>query len=64
MTLTKSCQFAALTVTSGAAGFAAYLVPNWKSGYDPCLWAAVATLIVVAILWRLFRLPAPETVDW
>ena len=57
MTITKSCQFAALTVASGAAGLAAYLVPNWKSGYDPCLWTAVATLIVVAILWRLFWLP-------
>ena len=57
MTLAKSCQFAALTVASGAAGLAAYLVPNWKSGDDPCLWATVATLIVVALLWRLFWQP-------
>ena len=56
ISLTKSCQFAVLTVASGAAGLA-YLVPSWKSGHDPCLWAAVATLIVVAILWRLFWQP-------
>lgn len=57
MIVAKEFQFAALTIASGVAGWAAYLVPNWKSGNDPCPWAVVATLIMVAILWRLFWLP-------
>ncbi len=58
---TKAVQFAALTIASGAACWTVTLVPNWKSGNDPCLWAAVATLIVVAILWKLFWLPVLAT---
>jgi hypothetical protein len=57
MSVAKLFQFAALTIASGAAGWAAYLVPSWNSGNDPCLWAAVATVIMVVILWRLFLLP-------
>jgi hypothetical protein len=57
MSVAKRFQFSALTIASGAAGWTAYLVPNWKFGNDPCLWAAVATVIIVAILWKLFWLP-------